>query len=244
MKTLVDRDWSAVAAQLESRTPRHVVLDDFLTPTAAERVHKELLQHWGWRKKNWVSAHLHNARPRIETCACIATEFIQAAGPVIDGLEICDYWALLYPKNSTGNVHADAGRLTLTLWLTPDRHNLTAGTGGLVLYDVNRHPSQMLREYLVPPASVHYVRKHSAGNHIHIPYRWNRAVLFDATTFHRTDDLHFDIAAGMHAARMNLSFAIDNLAEYYEQFERDGRREKHASESAPAASADEAYEPE
>ncbi len=183
------------------------IIDDFLDITQCRELHKNLLNNQMWRKKNPISKHLYNSQPKsafVEIIlASVDSAMRKRAG---DGINLIDYWALLYSKNSDGNTHADFGQLTLTYWLTPEEYNLDSDTGGLLIYDVKRAKDLRASEYLTAgQASEKYVLERTR-RHVIVPYRCNRAVLFDSSHYHKTHSPNFDIAhpEGM---RMNLTFS-------------------------------------
>jgi len=84
----------------------------------------------------------------------------------------------------------------------------------------------MPHEYLVAGSSVPYVTARTRGERAYVPYRCNRAVLFDARTFHATRTPRFAGDSVMQK-RLNLSLAFDDrvaantrLAPYTEAFAR------------------------
>ncbi|MDF7793105.1 hypothetical protein [Pseudomonas syringae] len=191
----------------------YTVIDDFLEIAQCRELHKSLLTNQMWHKKNPISKHLYNSQPKS-----IAVEKVLAE---VDGLmksrsassiNLIDYWALLYSKNSDGNTHADFGQLTLTYWLTPEEYNLDLNTGGLIIYDIKRAKNIGASEYLAAgKVSAQYVLERTK-RHVVIPYKCNRAVLFDSSHYHRTNSPYFDIARP-EGMRMNITFSYA-CAEY------------------------------
>lgn len=194
-----------------------MVLDDFLTREAARNLEGLLRAHWAWRTKNWVSDHLHNRQPQIPILLHVGQSLRAALPRLFEGLDLVDYWALMYPKNGRGALHSDHASLTLTIWLARDECNLSAETGGLLFTDVIR-PSQLRpHEYLAAARAEDYVAARTKGETLRIHYKHNRAVLFDARIFHRTDDLSFKLSP--KCWRLNASLAFDHRAQYQERLQ-------------------------
>ena len=113
-------------------------------------------------------------------------------------------WAYKYDQQLTGiGVHADAAAVNVNFWITPDEANLDANSGGLRVWrkcapmdwdfdDFNRRPQRLMR----------WVEETGAEEVI-VPYRSNRAVIFDSNLVHRTDD--FDFAPGYENRRINIT---------------------------------------
>lgn len=204
---LTPRDWGGVEHQFEESSPyNYAVLDNFLQPEVCEDLRQQLIGHWGWRRKNWVSKHLHNAKPQLPHVSRIAEELKENLPNLLGEVELISHWALMYPNNEEGSVHSDNSLVTLSVWLTPDEYNLDPSTGGLILYDVKRQ-DRKLRDHMVDRAD-RYVEAHTQGGKAAVEYRCNRAVLLDGRTFHRTDALNFR-HAGADSHRLNLAFAFD-----------------------------------
>lgn len=216
---LTPRDWHDVQRAYSGSLPyNYAVIDDFLRADVCSLVHSGLVAHWGWRYKNWSSEHLHNNQPNIPEAPVIAEEVLSNLPELLGGRELITYWALMYKKNTPGRVHADTAGITLTVWLTPDSHNLDPTSGGLVLYDVKRPDELLAHEHLVSEWSEPYVEQHTKGDRIRVPYRCNRAVLFDGKTFHHTDTLRF-AHDSPHSHRINLTFAFDVPETYMERMQ-------------------------
>lgn len=203
------RDWSDVARRHSNEALGYVV-DDLLEDDVCTSLHETLLSHWGWRHKDWTSEHLRNARvSSLAIVGRIAEGIARALPAVFDGWRLSDSWALLYVSAGAGRPHYDAEGLNVTYWLTPDRFNRRPGTGGLVLYSSpGRYKPQVVE------LADGFCRDHPEpdGPKQVIAYRRNRAVIFRATTLHRTDDVDFD-GTDPHGYRMNLTLAFDRVAD-------------------------------
>lgn len=197
----------------------YIVIDDMLNDTECRDMHRILLNNPMWRKKNPISKHLYNSRPKC-VMGSLLLERVEALirQKTNEELILIDHWALLYSKNTDGNMHADFGQFTLTYWLTPEEHNLNKNTGGLLLYDVQRPKNSSANQYLTAGgASEKYVSERTQ-NHVVVPYRHNRAVLFDSSHFHKTHTPNFDITKP-EGMRMNLTFSYASTVHVIEQVE-------------------------
>ena len=203
------QNWRKVWESVCSSSPfNFVVIDGFIGAENREQLHFALLQHWAWHRRNWISSHLHNSRPNVPIIGKIAECLLSKPVGVLQEMVVVDYWALLYANNIPGPIHADVSGYNLNLWVTPDEYNKNPDRGGLVLYDVKRAGSATDPSEVDPSAVRAFLSKHSSGETVRIPYRCNRAVLFDATTLHCTDKLDFDTSSP-DGYRINLSIAFD-----------------------------------
>lgn len=231
MAVLSPRDWSAVAAEYQASAPGSmVVLDKFLDESFAEDFRNALLNHYGWRVKSWVARNLHNGRPDLPHYSLIAEELAAALPQVMDGYEVMSHWALMYQGTATvGNVHADATGMTLTLWLTPDEFNLDPETGGLVVYDVMRPDTAAVHDGLDGDWAEAYVQENTAGQAAwrKVRYGFNRALLFNGMSFHRSDRIDFDFDKP-GSARINAAMSFDRPERWRETMSQYGLRAGHA----------------
>ncbi|WP_026730844.1 hypothetical protein [Fischerella sp. PCC 9605] len=207
---VASHDWVSVQRAYEFSAPyNYAVIDNFLEPDACEYLHRKILEHWGWRYKDWISQHLHNSRLDIPEIFSIAETLKVCCPKLFQEYELITHWALMYTKNTPGRIHSDRSGINLNLWLTPEKYNLEPSRGGLVFFDVKADLTEMSTELLSSPSWYEeYVNKRTKGGKVIISYKCNRAILFDASTFHQTDVLNF-AKSGVESHRINLSLAFD-----------------------------------
>lgn len=103
-------------------------------------------------------------------------------------------WAFKQDNARRGlNIHADAAAVNVNFWITPDEANLDPGTGGLVVYDKEAPREWNFAAYNSEqnrPKIMDWLTQ-SGAQAIRIPYRTNRAVVFNSDLFHETDDIRF-----------------------------------------------------
>ena len=102
------------------------------------------------------------------------------------------------------NVHADFARVNLNFWITPDGANLDPQAGGLIVYNEPAPPSWSFAEYNKDEGKIRDFLKSRNAESQRIPYRCNRAVLFNSSLFHETDTIHFK--EGYENRRINVTY--------------------------------------
>jgi hypothetical protein len=123
-------------------------------------------------------------------------------------------WAYKYDSDYGGiNLHADEAAVNVNLWLTPDDANLDPSSGGLVVYTVKppddwdfgryNRDTDLVYETLIRPSNFANVT---------IPYKENRAVIFDSALFHTTD--HFRFKKGYKNRRINLTLLYGDMVKH------------------------------
>jgi tetratricopeptide (TPR) repeat protein len=183
------------------------VIDDFLTPEALDQLRKFCLESTVWRhpyKFGYVGAFPQNGFASTSLFA-IAEEFSAALGEAFDQYQLAQWWAFVYDTKLPGtDIHGDDADFSLNLWITPDSANLDPDGGGLVIWDKTAPSDWSYNDYNSGGDRVRqYLRDQNAESSI-IPYRENRAVLFQGHLFHRTDD--FSFAPGFENRRRSVTF--------------------------------------
>ncbi|WP_027556390.1 hypothetical protein [Bradyrhizobium sp. Cp5.3] len=214
---LTERDWLLVRMGYARRQPfGFVILDDFLAPGVFHGVRQTLLADGGWARKNWQVKQLFNREPPIANLDRIVSEIKTRLGSLTEGLDLVKHWAVACHENAGLHVHADNAYMALNLWLTPDEYNLNPATGGLILYRLKRRPDMLVHEFNAMPWAGEFFEKLAPEVLTVIPYRANRAVLFDASIFHASDAVEFREGA-MSTIRLGLTMALDVRSEYKER---------------------------
>ncbi len=198
--------------------PQILVLDDFLTPAALQAIRTFCLGSTIWRL-NYDDGYL-GAMPEhgvtSPLMAQIAEELAQALPGIFGGHPLRYLWGFKYDSRMSGiNVHADKAAVNVNFWITPDEANLDSDSGGLLIWDkaapldwgpnqFNDNP-QMCREFLAKNDS----------KAIRIPYRANRAVIFDSDLLHETDKLSFRDGYENRRVNMTLLYGARKAGEVF-----------------------------
>jgi Tfp pilus assembly protein PilF len=115
-------------------------------------------------------------------------------------------WAFKYDSQLRGlNIHADAAAVNVNFWITPDEANLDPDHGGLVVWDKEAPKEWNFREYnnTVMEPKIREFLKSGKAQAVTVPYRHNRAVIFNSDLFHETDRIAFK--DGYENRRVNIT---------------------------------------
>jgi tetratricopeptide (TPR) repeat protein len=203
---LGDWDGAAVEAVFRGRRPGFAWFDGLLTPVALADLHKFCLESTVWFQatfKNEVSATLFNG-----FCCPLLLQIANELRGRLPGLladkPLTLAWAYRYCGAFSGlGPHADDGDVSINFWITPDAANLDPERGGLILWErevpesylrLGRAAQRRVIEGIVAEPSVPTVS---------VPYRCNRAVLFDSMIAHSTDEYRF--RDGFENRRINIT---------------------------------------
>ena len=188
-----------------TRQPQIVVIDDLLTPQALEGLRAFCHGSTIWRDTfdGYVGARPQSgfACPLL---AQVAREFAQTYPDIFQDHPLLFAWAFKYQQGQGGTrVHADFAAVNVNFWITPDDANLDPQKGGLVVWDKAAPLDWDFEHYNAGEAAIRDYLAKSGAIATRIPYRANRAVVFDSDLFHETDTL--DFRPGYTNRRINVT---------------------------------------
>ena len=216
---LTERDWQTVYGQIKASSPfNFAVLDNFLVENYAAALRRALLALPQWHAREiprgldgerWVARQLFLDSPPLPLVEEIADAITLVLGGTAGRHRLVRCWAIIAHENRGWFPHCDGGSLSLNLWLTPDRFNQDHNCGGLIFFDVKRTSEMLPAQYASEKGGCcRYVAEHTRGDIMTVQHQYNRAVLFDAYTFHATDRGTFS-SGGRNVGRMNLTYVFE-----------------------------------
>jgi len=212
-----DNDWAAIEDQYFSGGPELVVIDNILSAPALKSLRTFSLASTIWRReyKNQYLGAFGRGGFVSPLHLQIANELRQRMPRIFGGHALEQMWAFKYTSAQPGtqagaqsgrgiNVHADFARVNLNFWITPDEANLDPQSGGMIVYDIPAPTSWSFEEYNSDPARIYAFLKERGARPKTVPYRCNRAVLFNSNLFHETDIIRFK--EGYENRRINVTY--------------------------------------
>jgi len=208
-----DQSNGEIATRWQTSSPQLAVIDNLLTSEALER-----LRQYCWRSMVWQMPYPNGylgAMPE-HGFACpllvqIADELRNNYPAIIREHPLLRWWGFKYDSQLKGiNIHADFAAVNVNFWIVPDDANLNPDSGGLVIWDKPAPLEWTFQQYNSPGAGQR-IRDFLAGNganSVTIPYRANRAVIFDSDLFHETDKIEFK--EGYTNRRINITMLYGN----------------------------------
>lgn len=199
----------SIARQLAGQPDRGgaTVIDRLLTPPALARLRRCLLESTIWHDFSHIGGFV--ATYLEDGLACplvlqIADELRAALPAILGSHPLSQAWAFKGLEGSAAvAAHADDARWSVNLWLTPDAANLDPAGGGLVVCRTPPPADWQIRGYEADRQEIDAFMERHAADALSVPYAENRAVLFEARLFHRSDAPHF--ATGYASHRINLT---------------------------------------
>jgi tetratricopeptide (TPR) repeat protein len=186
--------------------PQIVVIDDLLTAEALEKLRRFCLDSTIWRAiydGGYLGAFPeHGFAPPL--LAQIAEELRAVYPAILADHPLLHFWAFKYDSSLRGiNKHADFAAVNVNFWITPDEANLDPEHGGLVVWDVAAPLDWDFARYNAADDDIRTFLEREKAKTVTVPYRANRAVVFDSDLFHETDTIHFK--PGYENRRINVT---------------------------------------
>ncbi len=189
-------DVESIEARYFAKQPEVTFIDELLNREALVALREFCLEATIWKKdyeNGYSGAFLGDgfASPLLFQ---IAEELRLKLPRIFKHHRLTQAWAFKHDSARRGlNIHADAAAVNVNFWITPDEANLNPETGGLIVYDREAPKEWNFRDYNSAqnkPKIVAWLQEVGAQA-VRIPYRANRAVLFNSDLFHETDEISF-----------------------------------------------------
>lgn len=206
-------DWKKVCDSYLNHDFGITVVDDFLSELALETLRSFLLKSTIWfhvKKGGYLGAHIN------EGLACpllfqIAEELRAQLPRVLKDYPLYHVWAYKYDSRAVQDAHnlsgikthADFAAVNVNFWVTIDEANLDPSSGGLIVHHVEAPLDWSFDEFNSDDTMIaEHVQAAQTGKTV-IPYRENRAVIFNSDLFHETD--RFEFGEAYHHRRINVT---------------------------------------
>lgn len=186
----------SVESRYLAKQPEVTWIDGLLNHEALEALRRFCWESTMWKKdyeNGYIGAFLGDgfASPLLLQ---IAEELRLKFPRIFKQHRLTQAWAFKHDSARRGlNIHADAAAVNVNFWITPDEANLNQETGGLVVYDKEAPRDWNFQEYNSDkhkPKILAWLKQVDAQT-VKIPYRANRAIVFNSDLFHETDEIAF-----------------------------------------------------
>jgi Flp pilus assembly protein TadD len=193
--------------------PQLVVLDNFLTLPALEKLRAYCAGSTIWRKL-YAAGYLGAAPEDGFACpllAQIVEEIQETYRPILKREPFRYLGAFKYDSELCAgtNTHADNSAINVNFYIAPDDANLDPDRGGMEIWDLAAPDVDAQRTYSSSETAVREFLNRSNAKSVIIPHRSNRAVIFKSALFHRTDTFKF--RTDYLSRRINVSLLFGRL---------------------------------
>ncbi len=207
--------WRDVQDQYASAAPPTVIVDDFLSAAALSALHRFCLEATIWfdckEHGGYLGAYMNEGfySPLL---FALARELQERLPDIFAGHKLAQMWAFKYGAESAGTrLHADKAAINLNFWITPDAALENEAGGGLRLYDIAAPPEWRFESYNHQETALRAEIKRRGASARDVPYKCNRAVIFDSSLIHETIPLRF--REGYENRRINVTMLFGERAE-------------------------------
>lgn len=196
-----------VTESWQRANPKIVVIDDFLKANALAAIREYCLGSTIWRQV-FPTGYLGSLPEHgfaVPLLAQLAEELADAYPAIFASHPLLQLWAFKYCGGPMGiKLHADFAAVNVNFWITPDQANRDASSGGLMIWDKAAPADWDFKTFNNDESAIRAFLSQSGAQSITVPYRANRAIIFDSDLFHETDALNFHEGYINH--RINITF--------------------------------------
>ena len=190
-----NKNWQKVEDEYFNSEKQIIFIDDFLSDEALIELREFCLISKVWNREynnKYLGAFSNSgfiSPIHLQIAKDLKKELPKLFGPH----KIEKFWGFKYDTTlGKGiNIHADFAVHNLNFWITPDEFNNNKNTGGLKVYDAPAPDNWTFQDYNLNSNKIYKFLKENNANCTNVPYKFNRAVLFNSAYFHETDEIDF-----------------------------------------------------
>lgn len=191
-----------------------VWFDGLLTPPALAGLKRYLLESTIWNDFSHIGGFVASYLEDGLACPLllqIADEIRGTFPELLEKHPLSQAWAFKgLEAEAAIDAHADDAAVSINFWVTPDEANLNPDRGGLAVCRVTPPADWEVKGYNDDKDAIAAFLEQHANDTLIVPYRENRAVLFESRLFHRSDAPEF--ATGYENHRINLTLLFGRHA--------------------------------
>ncbi len=190
-------DWNKIEDEYFNSDPSMVIIDNFLDPIALNEIRNYLLESNIWNEtyhhSNYIGAFCGKGN-YSSIHHGIINELNALLPNILKDLKFEQLWSFNYNNLTDRGIeaHADFAKININFWLTPDTFNKEKDEGGLKIYKIPAPPNWTFIDYNTKNEDMNNILKNQKNKYFSIPYKYNRAVIFDSSLFHETQYLSFE----------------------------------------------------
>jgi len=189
-------DREEIQQRYQASHPEIIYIDELLKKDALKSLRQFCLESTIWKKgyvEGYVGAFLSEgfASPLLLQ---VAEELRQQLSGIFHNHQLLQAWAFKQDSQRRPlNIHADAAAVNVNFWITPNEANIDLTCGGLTVWDKEAPKDWDFKVYndsKYKPKIMEFL-KSSGASPVSVPYRENRALIFNSDLFHESDRCHF-----------------------------------------------------
>ena len=203
-----NKNWQDVEEQYFNSSKQIIYIDNFLSDEAIRELREFCLVSKIWSREyigKYLGAFSDNGFISPMHLQ-IAVELKQKLPKLFGKHNLDKFWGFKYDSTLGEGIgiHADFALINLNFWITPDEFNNDKNAGGLKVYDAAAPENWTFHRYNRHTKEIYQFLNEKKANCINVPYKFNRAVLFNSAYFHETDKINFKDE--YEARRINITY--------------------------------------
>jgi len=207
--------YAGLQADYTAARPPVVVVDNFLTDAALVALRSFCLEATIWfdckEYGGYLGAYLNEGFDSPVLFA-LARDLKERLPDIFHSHRLAQMWAFKYGAEGSGTrLHADKAAVNLNFWITPDEACADDNCGGLRLYDIAIPPDWCFENYNHQETALRAEIARRGGAAMDIPYKCNRAVIFDSSLIHET--IPYSFIKGYENRRINVTMLFGERTE-------------------------------
>jgi tetratricopeptide (TPR) repeat protein len=200
-----DLDWRAIEERYVTAQPNVATIDGLLARPALDALRRFCRESTIWNHLNvgYLGAYFYDGFC-CELLLRLAREFRERFPRIVRGLPLQMMWA--YKCDATLDAlgtHADSAAVNVNFWITEDEANLDPEHGGLLVHTQDAPREWGFAKFNIDRQAIERHLESTGSTPLRVPYRSNRAVVFDSDLFHASDRPRF--RAGYLNRRINIT---------------------------------------
>ncbi len=187
--------------------PEIVVIDDFLTQDFLDdlRIFFRCANIFKYPySRGYIGAFLGKGmanRALLE----FSTELKQSLKKIFLNYYLSQAWSFKYDAKREGiGVHADDAKVNVNFWITDDSANMNYDNGGMIIWKKTPNDNASFEDFNSIKSIDKIKDEVKDTDFMRIPYRSNRAVIFNSKLYHVTDKM--DFRDNYKDRRVNITF--------------------------------------
>ena len=207
-----EKDWNKVEMEYLNSEKQIIYIDDFLSKEAIKEIREFSLvsKIWIHQMPNKYLGAFSDSGFINPLHLQIGTDLQKKLPKLFGKYNMAKFWGFKYDTTLGKGIgiHADFAYLNLNFWITPDDYNNDKNGGGLKVYDVPAPENWSFAKYNSDAKNIYKFLEEKKAKCENIPYKYNRAVLFNSGYFHETDKI--DFKEGYESRRINITYLFGN----------------------------------
>ena len=134
-----------------------------------------------------------------------STELKKSLNKIFLNYYLSQAWSFKYDSKREGiGVHADDAKVNVNFWITDDSANVNHDNGGMIIWKKTPNDKASFKDFNSLQSMDKIKDEIRDADSLRIPYKSNRAVIFNSKLYHATDEIEFK--DNYKDRRVNITF--------------------------------------